>query len=61
MKLEKAIEIIADHIHYWKDQEPPDYHDALSLGSEALKVIQHYRKSSTFPYIKPLSGETEED
>ena len=37
MKVTKAIEILEDILRYVKPGDPPDEHDAIKLGIEALK------------------------
>jgi len=60
MTLKKAIEILQDILKFVKPGDPPDEHDAIKLGVEALKQIQRYRKSSGIPYVGLLPGETED-
>jgi len=60
MKLEKAIEILEDIIHYVEPGDPPEEHNAIKLGIEALKMWQRWR--SCFPpnNKRLLPGETED-
>lgn len=60
MTLDKAIEILTDILAHVEPGDPPEEHDAISLGSEALKAV---RKMRVFPFpdeILHLPGETEE-
>jgi len=60
MKLDKAIEILTDILRFVKPGDPPDEHDAVKLGIEALKGIKKVRKTLE-PYVTALlPGETEE-
>lgn len=60
MKLDKAIEITEDILHFVKPGDPPDEHNALKLLIEAGKLIRIFRE--LYPYLEPqiLPGETED-
>jgi len=60
MTLEKAIEILEDILRCVKPGDPPDEHDAIRLGIEALKRFQLYRKDIMPPGGDLLRGETKE-
>ncbi len=61
MKLEKAIEILEDIIHYVEPGDPPEEHQAVKLGIEALKRINHARHHPYTTTISKLPGETPPD
>ena len=58
MTLDKAIEILNDILRYVKPGDPPDEHDAIKLGEEALKAIKLQRQDPDNNYIDDLPGET---
>ena len=60
MKLEKAIEIHEDHLHYWKDLEPLDYQDATKLLIGAGKQVLVERPHCWGLRHPILPGETED-
>ncbi|GAH72758.1 unnamed protein product [marine sediment metagenome] len=47
MTLEKAIEILTDILRFVKSGDPPDEHDALKLGIEALQEKLEREKRGT--------------
>ena len=60
ISIPKSIEILADIITYVKPGDPPDEHDAICLGIQALKRVKTNR---TLPYpiiSKPLPGEAKD-
>lgn len=59
MKLDKAIEILADLREIVFIYKSPDRKDAVKLGIEALKLIQRERVLSINPIETHLPGETE--
>ena len=59
MEIPKAIEILNDILRFVKPGDPPDEHDALKLGIEALKRIESCRVGDAANVELPLSGETE--
>ena len=60
MKLEKAIEIINEHLRFYRFSEDEYFKDALQLGTEAMKRLKELRTpSSGNPHLQ-LPGETEE-
>lgn len=61
MKLLKAIEILNDILRYVKPGDPPDEHNAVRLGIQALARIEHCRKWSHYAVKEPLPGETPEE
>ena len=58
MTLEKAIEILTDILRCVKPGDPPDEHDAIKLGIEALKRLQEHRTSHIDIGLRALPGET---
>ncbi|GAH34507.1 unnamed protein product [marine sediment metagenome] len=58
MTLEKAIEILTDILQYVKPGDPPDEHDAIKLGIEALKRVKKYRPlyARKYPHLLPGEG-----
>ena len=60
MKLLKAVEVLDDILHYVSPGDPPDEHDALKLGIEALKRINQYRLADHMIEEDLLPGETDE-
>jgi len=60
MKLEKAKEILTDILRYVKPGDPPDEHDAIKLGIEALKWRDLMERDYGSWCGPPLPGETEE-
>jgi len=60
MTLKEAIEVLRDIVTYVKPGDPPEEHDALKLGIEALKRIQHLRGYSMTQVDTKLPGETKE-
>ncbi len=59
MTIDKAIEYLNSLHQTDCCKEVPDYDEAVQLGIEALKEIQHLRKIGAFCYQNPLPGETE--
>lgn len=60
MTITQAIEILEDILHFVKPGDPPDEHDAIHLGIEALKRIEVGRNNPGTKWNDPLPGETEE-
>lgn len=60
MKIDEAIEILNDIIHYVEPDDPPDEHDAIKLGIEALIFTRNVLKLMPVVFPLPLPGETEE-
>ncbi len=58
MQIDKAIEILADILHYVQPGDPPDEHDAIKLGIESLKLIKQHPTIRYFLQDKLLPGET---
>lgn len=59
MTIDKAIEILKDILRYVKPGDPPDEHDAIKLGIEALKELKESRKTDWRYGGSSLPGETE--
>lgn len=58
MNIERAVEILQSIIDYVEPLDPPEEHDALKLGIQALERV---RTDRTLPYpviSDPLPGET---
>ena len=60
MTLEKAIEILTDILRCVKPDDPPDEHDAIKLGIEALERVAHLRNFWGKDLNLKLPGETKE-
>jgi len=60
MKLDKAIEILEDIDHSFRDGFSSDEDDALLLGIEALKRHREDRLLNVWTFPRALPGETEE-
>ncbi len=60
MTLEKAIEILTDILHYVKPGDPPDEHDAVKLGIEALRRVRTLRAEPHLSAAYPLPSEDEQ-
>ena len=60
MKLAKAIEVLEDILRYVEPGDPPDEHDAVKLGIEAMKDVLRTRKFRNSPTWLVLPGETKE-
>lgn len=60
MKLAKAIEINEFLKDAGVDAGHYDAEDAIQLGIEAMKRLQHGRAEGLFLFIGPLPGETPE-
>ncbi len=58
MKLEKAIATLNDILTFVKPGDPPDEHDALRLGIEALKSVEAGRIRHPSWALFTLPGET---
>lgn len=58
MKPSKAIEILKDIIHYVEPGDPPEEHQAIKLGIEALKALDDCRKGDCKGMGELLPGET---
>lgn len=58
MTLEKAVEILSDILHYVKPGDPPDEHDAMELGIQALSLILIQRQYPNNLAWGTLPGET---
>lgn len=59
MKIDKAIEILQDILRHVQPIDPPDEHDAITLGIEALKHLQKSRQYNLAFNSETLPGETE--
>ena len=58
MNIDKAIEILTDIVTYVEHGDPPEEHDAITLGIEALKRVKAIRDKK-FPVMgEELPGET---
>ncbi len=61
MKISKAITVLEDIIHCVKPGDPPEEHQAVKLGIDALKRLYTIRQLYS-PFTQPpLPGETPED
>lgn len=60
MKLEKAIEILANYCSRVSRCYDPDLYDSVKLAREALKVVRDNRSPDLPVYIGLLPGETVE-
>ncbi len=60
MIIQKAIEILQNILTYVKPGDPPEEHDAIKLGIEALKRVRDYKKAHIGLHYTPMPGETEE-
>ena len=60
MKLDKAIEILQEHIEWCKEAHEADICSATRLGIEALKAIKAMRHYPFPDEILQLPGETKE-
>jgi len=60
MNLPKAIEILEDIILYVQPGDPPEEHDAINLGIEALKRVQEHPTLGSCFWPHRLPGETVE-
>jgi len=60
LTLSKAIEILEDILHHVRPGDPPDEHDAIKLGVEALKTIRELRELIITKQSICLPGETPE-
>jgi len=58
--LEEAIETIESIKHVCRTLFPPKEQAALSLGIEALKLVQRQSPNRALPGTKLLPGETDE-
>ena len=58
MKVSKAIEILEDILRHVEPGDPPDEHDAVKLGIEALKRAKEMRSWPNHIAKEPLPGET---
>ena len=58
MKIDKAIQLLGDLLHYSETENPPDDGDAIKLGIEALKLLQHRRAYLLGARPEILPGET---
>lgn len=57
MKIDKAIEILNDILRYVKPGDPPEEHEAMKLGVEALKRLKYHREIWTLAANELLPGE----
>ena len=60
MKIDKAIETLQDILRYVKPGDPPDEHDAIQLGLEALNRVKYARNHPSGWELEPLPGEEAE-
>ncbi|MBA7570062.1 hypothetical protein ES708_11807 [subsurface metagenome] len=59
MHIEKAIVILNDILRFVKPGDPPDEHDAVKLGIEALTAILKLRQGTPALDLSLLPGEAE--
>ena len=60
MKIDEAVEIFEDIIHYVEAGDSPEEYQAIQLAIEALKRIQTYRFMHIAGFVPLLPGETAE-
>ncbi len=60
MKIVKAIEILEDILQEVEPGNPPEEHDAIKLGIEAMKRVSERDSISCWKTLQPLPGETPE-
>ena len=60
MTIEEAIKILEDILNFVKPGDPPEEHDAVKLGIEALKRLQEHRYDHIDITYRALPGETKE-
>lgn len=58
MKLTKSKEILELNLTNARGDMPPDVHDALKLGVEALGQLIRFREGTRVDFTQPLKGET---
>ena len=58
MKIDKAIQLLGDLLHYIETENPPDDGDAVKLGIEALKRFKQWRFVKSHLASELLPGET---
>ncbi len=58
MTLEKAVEILEDILIHVAPGDPPEEHDAVNLGIEALKELKLHRQFMHNSQFELLPGET---
>ena len=57
MTIDKAIEILTDICNFVEPADPPEEHNALKLGIEALKRHQERACKTFSSMMQPLPGE----
>lgn len=60
MNIPKAIEILEDILRHVEPGDPPEEHQAVQLGIEALKVIKIWQATLPLDDKQLLPSETEE-
>ncbi len=58
MTLDKAVETLQDILRFVKPGDPPDEHDAIKLGVEALEGIKAQRACFPGEEMPLLPGES---
>ncbi len=59
MTLDEAINVMTDILTFVKPGDPPEEHQALELGIQAIRRIQAIRITDRVERITRLPGETE--
>lgn len=60
MTIDEAIKVLNDICNFVEPGDPPEEHQALKLGIEALKTLPKYRKSHRDARYALLPGETKD-
>ncbi len=60
MTIDKAIEILTDILRCVEPADPPDEHDAVKLGIEALREVKESRFDPSSYETRLLEGETKD-
>jgi len=60
MNLPAAIETLEDILTFVRPGDPPEEHEAIKLGIEALKCVKEIRHHPFPESVLQLPGETEE-
>lgn len=60
MTIDEATKVLKDILTNVEPGDPPEEHDAIKLGIEALKRCKWLASLRTWENLVPLPGETEE-
>ena len=61
MKLDKGIEVLNDRKDSIDPADPPEEHDAIQLGIEAITRVKEYRLYGEEIRFTPLPSETPDE